>query len=65
MKHLREFFAAALLTCVLALSAHAGEISCPGITSPPPDSMTMKGAEIECGLCDVTLFVIQSVLSLA
>lgn len=65
MKHLREFFAAVVLTCVFALSAHAGEISCPGIASPPLDSTTTKGGEIDCGLCDVTLIIIQSVLSLA
>ncbi len=65
MKNLREFFAAVVLTCVLALSAHAGEISCPGIASPPPDSATTKSGEIDYGLCDVAFFVIQSLLSLA
>lgn len=65
MKHLREFFAAFVLTCVLALSAHAGEISCPGIASPQPDSAAKTSGEIECALCDVALIVIQNVLSLA
>lgn len=65
MKYLREIFAAVVLTCVLALSAHAGEISCPGIASPPPDSATTRSGEIECGLSYVALFVIQSLLPLA
>jgi hypothetical protein len=64
MKHLREFCAAVVLTCVLALSAHAGEISCPGIAAPPPDSTGAKSGEIECGITEAALFVIQSVLSL-
>jgi hypothetical protein len=65
MKHLKEFFAAVVLTCILALSAHAGEISCPGITSTTPNSTAKTSGQIECGLCDVALSVIQSVLSLA
>ncbi len=65
MKHLREFFAAIVLTCALALSVHAGEISCPGVASLPSDSTARTSGEMECGLSDVALLVIQSMLSLA
>lgn len=64
MKHLRKICAAVVLTCALALSAHAGEISCPGVTAPPPDSMATIKGEIDCGITKAALIIIQSVLSL-
>jgi hypothetical protein len=64
MKHLREFFAAVVLTCVLSLSVHAGEISCPGVAPPPSDSTARTTGQIECGLSDFALLIIQRVLSL-
>ena len=36
MKNLRQFFIAVVLTFALALSAFAGDMSCPGVTNPPP-----------------------------
>lgn len=39
MKNLRRFCAAAVLTSVLAFSAFAGDISCPGVIPPPQPLM--------------------------
>lgn len=64
MKYLREICATVVLTCVFALSAHAGEISCPGIDAPPDSTVTTNG-EIECGIADAAFIIIESVLSLA
>ncbi len=64
MRHLRKFCVAVVLTCALAFSVHAGEISCPGIASTPPDSRVMTDGQIECGITKAALIIIQSVLSL-
>lgn len=42
MKNLRQFCAAAVLTCALTLSAYAGDMST-GKTPPPPPSVTSAG----------------------
>lgn len=40
MKNLRRTCVAAVLTLVFALSAFAGQISCPGAPEPPPSTQS-------------------------
>lgn len=78
MKNLRRFCATVVLTFVLALSAFAGDISCPGIIPLPPRSMvagdmetsgaTAPGKTSAPGVLDpvteAALSLLQSILSL-
>lgn len=53
MSYLRRFCAVAMLVCALAVSAYAGDIPCPGVTSdPPPSEETMTEAQSE---ADITI----------
>jgi hypothetical protein len=54
MRHLRKFCAAVVLTCAFALSIHAGEVSCPGVTSQP----TVAGEIPYPGITDVLLIML-------
>lgn len=40
MKKFQRFCAAVVLTLMLALSAFAGDIPCPGADNPPPQNLT-------------------------
>jgi hypothetical protein len=68
MRYLREVCGVIVLACVFTLSTQAGEISCPGLTEPPPPPPPpMEAAtagEIECGVLEAALSIIQSVLAL-
>ncbi|HEY0380514.1 MAG TPA: hypothetical protein VGC87_26610 [Pyrinomonadaceae bacterium] len=46
MRKIQQFFAVVVLTFALALSAFAGEISCPGITSSPSSQQTSIAGDI-------------------
>ena len=64
MKTLRKMIASALLMCVLAVSVSAGEMQA-GITNPPPPPPMGEVAdgEIECGITESVLMILESVLS--
>jgi hypothetical protein len=47
MKKFQQLCAAVVLTLVLALSAFAGEMGCPGITSAPSDQQTSATGDIQ------------------
>ena len=47
MKKLQQLCAAVVLTLVFALSAFAGEMGCPGVTSPPPDQPASATGDIQ------------------
>lgn len=67
MRHLREFCGAIVLACAFTLSTQAGEISCPVTDEPPPPPPPPSAAtagEIECGLMDAALIILESVLLL-
>ena len=68
MKQLKQLCLAVLLTFAFTFSAFAedGHIPC-GITSAPPAESTVatSDGEIECGLAQAALAIIQSVLSLS
>jgi hypothetical protein len=40
MRYLRQFCAVTMLVCAFAFSAYAGNIECPGVTSPQPEATT-------------------------
>ncbi|MDQ3753543.1 MAG: hypothetical protein M3371_02290 [Acidobacteriota bacterium] len=77
MKTLRQFCAAAVLTCVLTLSAYPGEMSTGKTPPPPPPSATSAG-EMSTGIsmtetanseavdpiAEAALMLLQSILSL-
>jgi hypothetical protein len=54
MRHLRKFCAVVVLTCAFALSIHAGEVSCPGVTSTAPQA----AGEMQNGITDVLLIML-------
>ena len=61
MKTVRKVCAVALLACVLAVSASAGEMSAPGVTAPPPPTDPPPASAEATG--DVLSEVIASLLS--
>jgi hypothetical protein len=64
MRSLRQLCVTAVLTIALVVSAHAGEIECPGITQTPPPQETVTG-EIECpGVTQVIVIFVESLLLL-
>jgi hypothetical protein len=65
MKKLSRFCTLVVLVLSLSLFAYAedGHMSCPGITSPPPESTT--DGQMETGLTQAALTIIQSVLLLS
>jgi hypothetical protein len=48
MKKLQQFFAAAILTLALALSASAGDILCPGVIDQPPPQQSSVTGDMSC-----------------
>jgi hypothetical protein len=48
MKNLRQFCIVVVLTFALTLSAFAGDMSCPGITDPPPPQQSSATGDISC-----------------
>jgi hypothetical protein len=54
MKNLRQLCAALILTLALTVSALAGQMDCPGVTSTVPQAT----GTIECGITDVLLIML-------
>jgi hypothetical protein len=65
MKNLRQLFGGLVLLLVLTVSAFAGQINCPGVVDPPPDTTPTATGQINClGLTEVAVSLIQGVLLL-
>jgi hypothetical protein len=65
MNNLRRFCAGAILTLALAVSALAGQVSCPANVDPPPPGVTATG-QVSCpALAEMAESLILSVLSLS
>jgi hypothetical protein len=65
MKNLRHFCAVTILLLALAVSAFAGQVDCPGVVDPPPDTTPTVTGQVGCsGLTEAAVSLIQSVLSL-
>ncbi len=63
MKAVRQICAAVVLLGILALTTLAGEISCPAITTPPPEQ-TATG-EVSCPGLQLAVSLFDSMLSLS
>lgn len=61
MRRLRQLCMTAALICAFAFSTFAGEVPCGGFASPP----TTDTGNIECDGFQVTVSLIQTVLSLS
>jgi hypothetical protein len=64
MRYLRQLCLIAGVTFALTFSAIAGEIECPGITTPPPQPTITSSGAIECPGLQLAVSVIQGVLLL-
>jgi hypothetical protein len=63
MKTLRKMVASALLMCVLAAPARAGDMWAGIAAPPPPPQGTTANGQIPCGVVDSVLAVLQAVLA--
>ena len=64
MKTLSHLCAVAVLTLILFVSAFAGQVNCPAVVDPPPD--TTETGQVNCpALAEIVESIIQSVLSLS
>jgi hypothetical protein len=66
MKNLRQLCGVVVLTLALTVSAFAGQIDCPGVVDPPPDTTPTATGQVGCpGLTEAAVSLIQSILALA
>jgi hypothetical protein len=60
MKNLRQLCAGLILTLALTVPAVAGQMDCPGVTTPAPEA-TVAG-EMPCGITETVLLLIVALI---
>jgi hypothetical protein len=65
MKNLRQLCGGVVLLLALTVSVFAGQINCPGVVDPPPDTPPTATGQVACpALIEAVVSLIQSVLAL-
>ncbi len=62
MKNLRRLCAVALLSCIFAISVHAGDMSAGRTSEPPRTTESQACGEIDCGVLRSIVTLVLSVV---